>query len=115
MNTFTVSLVLSLVLMTVVITASAEDQETELGNNESDPKSTTEDAVCSSASNCDTGRCCLLTTVQGDMAIGSCLPKPKVGEKCNSAGADQNDPCPCLTGSCIDGTCKDTSGPVPVE
>uniref|UniRef100_A0A6B0UKD9 Putative salivary secreted peptide n=1 Tax=Ixodes ricinus TaxID=34613 RepID=A0A6B0UKD9_IXORI len=113
MNSFVAVLVSCLLLTTLVNTVSS--QETELGNNESDPKSTTEDAVCSSASNCDTGRCCLLTTLQGDMAIGSCLPKPKVGEKCNSAGADQNDPCPCLTGSCIDGTCKDTSGPVPVE
>uniref|UniRef100_A0A0K8RCR7 Putative ixodegrin protein n=1 Tax=Ixodes ricinus TaxID=34613 RepID=A0A0K8RCR7_IXORI len=115
MNTFAVSLVLSLVLMTLMITVSAEDQETEPGNNDSEPKSTNEDAVCSNERNCDDKICCLSTTVSGDMAMASCRPKPKVGENCSSTDADPNNSCPCLTGSCVDGTCTATPVPVPIE
>uniref|UniRef100_A0A0K8R443 Putative ixodegrin protein n=1 Tax=Ixodes ricinus TaxID=34613 RepID=A0A0K8R443_IXORI len=115
MNTFTVSLVMSLVLMALMITVSAESRETEPGNKDSEVRSTIEGQVCSNERDCDNEKCCLLTTVSGDMAVASCRPKPGVGEQCNSTVADQNDPCPCATGLCVGGICIATPGPVAVE
>uniref|UniRef100_A0A0K8RJD0 Putative ixodegrin protein n=1 Tax=Ixodes ricinus TaxID=34613 RepID=A0A0K8RJD0_IXORI len=111
MNAFIAALVSCLLLTTLVNTVSS--QKAEPADNEAEPGSTSEAADCSSERNCDDQKCCLLTTVDGDMAMATCRPRPKGGESCDSTGANS---CPCLTGySCQGGSCVPLPESVPVE
>uniref|UniRef100_A0A147BRN7 Putative secreted salivary protein n=1 Tax=Ixodes ricinus TaxID=34613 RepID=A0A147BRN7_IXORI len=83
MNTFTVALVSTLLLVTLGITVSAEiDQAT---NMESRQESAVQDRECSNRDNCNPPKCCQNQTREGDMITVSCYPNPNPEKPCPHA------------------------------
>uniref|UniRef100_A0A0K8R4Y7 Putative ixodegrin protein n=1 Tax=Ixodes ricinus TaxID=34613 RepID=A0A0K8R4Y7_IXORI len=82
MNTFTLALVSSLLLATLVITASDKIGESHVEGSGGESAAQLED--CSDRDDCDEEKCCKSTKVEGDMITVSCSPKPEGGASCNS-------------------------------
>uniref|UniRef100_A0A147BFB8 Putative salivary secreted peptide n=1 Tax=Ixodes ricinus TaxID=34613 RepID=A0A147BFB8_IXORI len=69
MNTFTVALVSTLLLVTLGITVSAQPVENE-GVSADEPSAGGK--PCSENGDCDADECCVDTVIGGDMVIRSC-------------------------------------------
>uniref|UniRef100_A0A090X866 Putative salivary secreted peptide n=1 Tax=Ixodes ricinus TaxID=34613 RepID=A0A090X866_IXORI len=81
MNPFSLALVSSLLLATLVITASGQNSEPTADESGDE----VQDAECSDPDNCDNQKCCKHDIVEdADMVRVSCAPKPKDGTRCDS-------------------------------
>uniref|UniRef100_A0A090XEC0 Putative salivary secreted peptide n=1 Tax=Ixodes ricinus TaxID=34613 RepID=A0A090XEC0_IXORI len=83
MNPFTLAVVSSLLLTTLVITAS--DEMYQATNKESKQESTAQDEECSNRDNCNPPKCCQNETREGDMITVSCYPNPNPQKPCPRA------------------------------
>uniref|UniRef100_A0A6B0U5S8 Putative salivary secreted peptide n=1 Tax=Ixodes ricinus TaxID=34613 RepID=A0A6B0U5S8_IXORI len=82
MNAFIAALVSCLLLTTLVITVSSKIGESHVERSGGETAAQLEE--CSDRDDCDEGKCCKNTKVEGDMITVSCSPKPEGGASCNS-------------------------------
>ncbi|XP_029840680.2 uncharacterized protein LOC115324277 [Ixodes scapularis] len=82
MNSFTLALVSSLLLATLVVTASDKISESSIGRSGGD--SAAQVRECSDYDDCDEQRCCKHETIDVDAISVYCTPKPDDGGPCNS-------------------------------